>query len=171
MKSTLIGAAVLLAAFPLFASQQSPAQRQTQQRQITFHGCVTAGLEKGTYVLAPVTHLVAPDAGQIPEFAHGRQIFFWLDDDGEVKTHVGRLVEVRGEFAAIEESEIEIKTGRHKDGGVIVEFEGPGRDVRASSAASGAAVGTSGAPAPEKNDIKSYLLRIDVKSVKATGTC
>lgn len=166
MKATLIAAVMLLTMAPIAASQQ-----QGNPRPITFHGCVKAGLDRGTYTLSPVTHLVEPQAGQVPEFAHGRQIFFWLTDDAEVRKHIGKMVEVRGEFGTLEESEIEVKAGRHKDGGVIVEFEGPGRDVRTSAAASGAAVGTAGAAKPEKNDIKTYLLRINVKSVKATGTC
>jgi hypothetical protein len=35
----------------------------------------------------------------------------------------------------------------------------------------GTSVGTGGRVEPEKHDIKTYLLRIDVQSVKATGTC
>lgn len=97
----------------------------------------------------------------MPEFAHGRQVFFWLSNDAEV----------RGEFSGIKESEIEIKAGRHKDGGLIVEFEGPGKDVRSSTTATGAAVDTAGGAKPEKNDIKTYLLRVDVKAVMTTGTC
>lgn len=167
MKLPLIAAALLLTA-PAVAESQTASQ--PTKRQITFHGCVTPA-ERGTYVLAPVTHLVEPDGSRVPEFAHGRQVFFWLKNDAQVRQHVGRMVEIRGEFSGIEESEAELKSGRHKDGGLVVEFEGPGRDVRTSAAASGAAVGTAGAATPEKNDLKTYLLRIDVKSVRATGTC
>lgn len=169
MKSTLFAAALLAAAAPLIASQQ-PAVEPSSLRQITFHGCVTPGIDKGTYVLA-ASYVLEPEAGRVPEFAHGRQVFFWLDDDADIRENIGRTVEVRGEFASIEESEVEIKAGRHKDGGLIVEFEGPGKDLRTSAATSGVAVGTAGARTPEKNDIKSYLLRVDVKSVTSMGTC
>jgi len=147
------------------------ALAQAQPREITFQGCVTPGLDKGTYVLSPVTHIMGPDAGLVPEVAHGRRVLFWLDNDAEVRKYPGRMVEVQGQFTDIKESEIELKAGRQKDGGLIVEFEGHGKDVRVPNATVGTATGTGGRIEPGKNDIKTYLLRIDVKAVKATGTC
>jgi len=159
MTSTLLAVTMLL------------ALGQAQPREITFQGCVTPGLDKGTYVLTSVAHLMGPDAGLVPEVAHGRRVLFWLDNDSDVRKYPGRMVEVQGRFKDIEESEIELKAGHHKDGGLIVEFEGPGKDVRAPNATVGTSVGTGGRVEPEKHDIKTYLLRIDVQSVKATGTC
>ena len=34
---------------------------------------------------------------------------------------------MRGKFQKLEKSEIELKAGPQKDGGLIVEFEGPGK--------------------------------------------
>ena len=155
----------------LLAATMALAFAQAEPREITFHGCVKPGLDRDTYILSPVTHLVNPAAGLVPEVAHGRRVFFWLDNDAELHKHAGRMVEVQGRVAELKESEIEVKAGRHKDGGVIVEFEGPGKDVRSSNAAAGAGVGTGGRTVPEKNDTKTYLLRIDVTAVKATGAC
>ena len=82
------------------------------------------------------------------------------------------MVEVRGEFSGLEESEIELKAGRQDKGGMVVEFEGPGRDVRVPNAAVGDAIGTSGRTVPEKDDIKTYLAHVDVKQVRViTGSC
>lgn len=144
---------------------------QSAPRDITLHGCVTPAQDPGTYFLSSVTHVTDPNGGQIPEMAHGRRVFFWLDNDEDVRKNMGRMVEVRGRFSAIEESEAELKAGRHKDGGLIVEFEGPGKDVRAPDGAAGVSVGTAGRVTPERNDVKTYLMRVDVKSVKATGSC
>jgi hypothetical protein len=155
----------------LLAATMILALGQAQPREITFHGCVTPGLDKGTYVLSSVTHIVSPDIGQIPEFAHGRRVLFWLDNDTDVKKYPGRMVEVQGRFTEVKESEVELKAGRQKDGGLVVEFEGPGKDVRVPNATAGASVGTGGRTNPEKDDVKTYLLRVDVKSVKATGSC
>ena len=156
---------------PVFAVTLMLALAQTQPREVTFQGCMTPGIDKDTYILNPVTVLAEPQGGLLPEAAHGRRVFFWFDNDGELRKNGGRMVEVRGTVTGLEESEIELKAGRQKDGGLIVEFEGPGRDVRAPNATVGSAVGTGGRVVPEKNDLKAYLVRITVKEVKATGTC
>ena len=154
----------------LLAATMILALGQAAPREITFHGCVTPGLDKGTYLLSSMTHVTGPDGGQIPEVAHGRRVFFWLDSDAELGKHVGHTVEVQGRISKLEESEVELKAGRHKDGGLIVEYEVPGKDVRVPNAVAGASVGTAGSTAPEKNDIKSYLMRVDVKNVKMMGS-
>jgi hypothetical protein len=89
-----------------------------------------------------------------------------------VKKHIGRMIEVRGQFSGLEESEIELKAGAQDRGGLVVEFEGPGRDVKVPNAAVGGAIGTSGRTEPEKNDVKTYLAYVDVKQVRViTGSC
>ena len=142
-----------------------------QQNQIAFHGCVTPGVDAGSYVMTNLMEMPEPGGSTMPEVEHGRRILYWLDNDDDVKKHIGGMVEVRGEFTKLEKSEIELKAGRQKDGGLIVEFEVPGKDVRASNAAVGAAVGTAGRVDAEKNDIPTFLAHIDVKSVKAMGAC
>jgi len=82
------------------------------------------------------------------------------------------MVEVRGTFDGLKESEIEMKAGRQRDGGLVVEFEGPGPDVKVPNAQVGAAIGTAGRTEPEKDDIKTYLAIVDVKQVRViSGTC
>jgi hypothetical protein len=54
---------------------------------------------------------------------------------------------------------------------LVVEFEGPGKDVKASNSTVGPAVGTAGRVVPEKNDVPTYLAHINVKEVKLMGEC
>jgi len=142
------------------------AQAPAQARDITFEGCVSPGLDRGSYVVTGVTQVKTPDSVEVPEAAHGRRLLFWLDNDAAVRANIGRRVEITGQFTGIEESEVEIKAGRQTTGGFIVEFEGPGPDVRSSDPSVSTAVGTAGRVEPENNDVKTYLMRINVKDVK-----
>ncbi len=145
------------------------AQAPAQPHPITFQGCVTPGVDRGSYVVTGVSQMTPADI-QIPETAHGRRVLLWLDNDGAVRSNIGRRVEITGNFNGIEESEIELKEGRQNTGGFIVEFEGPGRDVRSADPAVSTAVGTAGRVEPEKNDIKTFLMRIKVTNVKMLAT-
>jgi hypothetical protein len=128
---------------------------------------VTPGVESGSYVITGVKQVVGLDTAEVPEVAHGRRVLFWLDNDAEVRAHVGQQVEITGTFTTIEEAEVELKAGRQESGGLIVEFEGPGRDVRSANPAVSTAVGTAGRVEAERDDVQAYLLRVRVGSVKA----
>lgn len=167
MYRSSIAVALMLACAPLAAAQQD----DNTDRDITLQGCVTAGVDNDTYVMTDVREMVGPGGSSMPAAAHGRRILFWLEEDDEVEEHIGQKVEVRGTIGELEESEIELKAGPHEDGGLIVEFEGPGEDVLASNAEVGAAVGTTGRNEPEQNDIPTYLVRVDVEDVQALGDC
>ena len=168
MSRSLIALALVLAVVPAASASQ---QANSTKQQITFHGCVTPGVDTGTYVMTDVMAVPGPGGATMPEVAHGRRVLFWLHNDDDLKTHMGRMVEVRGEFRDLEKSEIELKAGPQKDGGLVVEFEGPGKDVRASNDTVGIAVGTAGRVVPEKNDVPTYLAHINVEEVKLMGEC
>ncbi|MGE3403923.1 MAG: hypothetical protein AB7K63_15115 [Vicinamibacterales bacterium] len=167
MRSRILAAAVALALAPaaLAAAQDRPAD--SKEQQITLRGCVVPA-ENDTYVMTNVVESPGASGTTMPAVAHGRRVMFWLKNDDEVRDHKNQMVEVSGKVSDLEESEIELKAGEYKDGGLLVEFEGPGRDVVASNADVGAAVGTAGRQ-PEENDIKTYLAEVDVTSVKALG--
>lgn len=167
MRRTSIAIALLLAAAPLASAQSGSS------KEVTLHGCVIAGETPGTYAMTNVVETPGANGTAVmPEVAHGRRVLFWLKNDDNVKKHIGRMVEVRGTFDGLKESEIEMKAGRQRDGGLVVEFEGPGRDVKVPNAEVGAAIGTAGRTEAEKNDIKTYLAMVDVKQVRViTGTC
>jgi hypothetical protein len=168
MSRSLIALAMVLATAPLAAASQDAS---STRKEITFHGCVMPGVDRDTYVITQVMEIPGPGGSTMPEVAHGRRVLFWLHKDDDVKKHVGHMVEVRGSFRDLEKSEIELKPGTQKQGGLIVEFEGPGRDVRASNSTVGGAVGTAGRAVPERNDVPTWLAHIDVTEVKAMGDC
>ena len=176
MKWSAVVGALILGAMPVAAQQPqqsaSPTPTGVNGGKLTLHGCVRAGVEKDTVLMTDVVEVT--DAGQsaIPADAHGRKVLFWLDRDEPLKAHVGHMVQVTGMAGGLEKSEIELKPGRQKDGGLVAEFEGPGRDVKASNDIVGPAIGTSGRVAAEKNDVPTFLVKVKVENVRAVnGSC
>jgi hypothetical protein len=170
MRSHCFGlAAALLLALPAMSAAQDRPADQSKDTQVTLRGCVVPA-ENDTYMLSNVVEAPGPGGSTMPAVAHGRRIVFWLKDDAEVKQHRNMMVEVSGTFTDLVESEAELKAGAHKDGGLVVEFEGPGRDVRVPNATAGAAVGTAGRQAAETDDVKTYLAEVAVKEVKVVGS-
>jgi hypothetical protein len=174
MRFQMLAAACVLAAVPHLSAQSrpadaaDPADQKGGQKAVTLRGCVTPGLND-TYVMSGVTQDPALNASVLPDTAHGRKVIFWLKNDADVKKHPNMMVEVSGTVGELKESEAELKAGPHKDGGLVVEFEGPGRDVRASNAQVGAAIGTAGRQSAEANDLKTYLAEVNVTGVKVVG--
>ena len=173
MKWSAVAAAVLMSAAPIAAQQSSQASKGgTTAQPITLNGCVRAGVEKDTVLMTDVVEVTNGGQSAMPTEAHGRKILFWLDRDDPLKAHVGHKVEVTGTQNGIEKSEVELKAGRQKQGGLVAEFEGPGHDVKASNDVVGPALGTSGRQAPEKNDVPTFLVKVKVNNVRpVSGTC
>jgi hypothetical protein len=166
--SGLVAAALLAA--PAIVTAQSSASPDS--KQITLHGCVRPGIDKDQVVVTDVTEKITGGQSVMPAEAHGRKVLFWLDKDAELRPHVGHMVEVTGTQGKIEKSEIELKPGRQQAGGLVVEFEGPGHDVKASNDVVGQPLGTSGRVASEKNDIPTFLVRVKVDRVQPLNeTC
>jgi hypothetical protein len=166
--------AALAVAPAVAAAQQNDSASSTgnsANRVITLRGCVTPGVDKGSYVLTHLEEVTEPGQSAMPAQAHGRRVVFWLDHDSDVKRDIGQSVEVRGRLSKFEDSEIELKAGPAKDGGLLAEFEGPGKDVEIPNATVGDAVGTTGRTVPEKKDVKTLLVRVAVDTVLPTGPC
>ena len=159
--------AILLAGTSLAAAQQD-APNPSREREIMLRGCVMPALND-TFILTNVTQIPGPGGVTLPEIAHGRRVLFWIRNDGPIRNHPNKMIEVTGRFTNLKESEIELKPGRQSDGGLMVEIEGPGRDVRASNQAVGSALGTAGRQTPDKNDIKTYLAEVRVTYVREVG--
>ena len=169
MKLAGIVAAVAISAIPLPAAAQKDSAAPSASKAITLRGCVAPGADKGTYILSQLSEATHAGQSAMPESAHGRRVVFWLDKKDEMLKHVNQAVEVTGTINGFEESEIELKNGVAKDGGLLVEFEGPGKDVRASNTEAGGVVGTAGRTTPEKNDIKTMLVKVKVTDVTVTA--
>jgi hypothetical protein len=158
------------------AQAQGPGAAQATtnniKREVTLQGCVTAGVDKGTVALTQVKEIAPAGQSVMPAEAHGRRTVFWLMPDTDLAKNVGHMVQVRGKTTKIEESEIELKAGHQTAGGLVVEFEGPGKDVKLPNDVIGSTVGTAGRTAPEKSDIKTFLIRVNVENVQSLeGTC
>lgn len=166
MRRTGIAALLALAVVPL-AGAQDREVKESENKEITLRGCVTPAEDEDQFVLTRVVEVAPPAGSTVPPNAHGRKIVFWLDDDDALEQHANKGVEVRGEIEGFEESEIEFKAGPHKEGGLLVEFEGPGDDVVIAQSKVADAVGTSGREKPEQDDIKTMLIKVDVQEVKA----
>ena len=160
-------AGMLLAGTPMLLAQDN-ASGSRREREVTIRGCVVPA-ENDTYVMTKVTQSPGPGGTTMPEMAHGRRVLFWLKNDDAVKNHPNKMVEVTGRFSGVKETEIELKAGRQDAGGLVVEIEGPGRDVVTSNREVGAAVGAAGRQTPEQNDIKAYLAEVRVTHVREVG--
>ena len=182
MKWSAVAGVLVMAAVPLAAQQSQQTATPTPSTstqasgviggKLTLHGCVRAGLEKDTVLMTDVVEVT--DAGQsaIPAEAHGRKVLFWLDRDEALKAHVGHMVQLTGMAGGLEKSEIELKPGRQKDGGLVAEFEGPGRNVKASNDVVGPAIGTAGRVAAGKTDVPTFLVKVKVDNVRpVNGNC
>lgn len=186
MKWSGVVAAWMFAAAAAMAAQQQPSTAGAASAQpapapspgaagndsITLQGCVRPAVDPGRVIVTDVTEVAQAGRSTMPAEAHGRKVIFWLDKDDALKSHVGQMVQVTGTLGDIEKSEAELKAGSQKDGGLVVEFEGPGRDVKASNQVVGEALGTSGRTTPEKDDVPTFLMRVQVRDVRQTaGTC
>ena len=120
MKWTGVAAALLLSAAPI-AAQQAPTPSASGGK-ITLQGCVRPAVDKDQVIVTDVTEVTRAGQSAMPTEAHGRKVLFWLDRDDALKPHVGHMVEITGARGAIQNSEAELKAGRQKDGGLVVEF-------------------------------------------------
>lgn len=160
-------AAVVLLGFGPALAQDHAAHHQQQTKlmkgsSVAIEGCVTAGENDDTYVLAAVREI----PGQ-PVTTALRRVY-WLDDVDGLRGKVGQVVRIDGRIDGIEEGKVDVKPGKAEDGGTIVELEGPGRDVDTTPAT--VSVGTAGAAAEAPKTLLT-LIRLDVDKVTALRAC
>ena len=170
----MFAAASVIAAMPVVAApQKDAAATPTAEKTITLRGCVAPGVEKGTYIMSQLSQATRAGEAPLPDAAHGRRVVFWLDKKDEMMKHLNKAVEVTGTIAGVEESKIDVTNGDARDRGVLVEFEGPGKDVLASGSVARAAIGTSGttadSPTSSKRDIQTMVVKVDVTGVTVTA--
>ena len=136
-------------------------------------GCVVRGVEKDTFALSSVSEVTKNGLSTIPSASQGHRVIFWFNKDDKFKDHVGELIEVKGEMGEIKETEIELKAGKQKDGGLVAEFQGPGKDVKISNDVIGSEIGTAGRTEADngKKELKAFLIKVDVDEVKRISNC
>ena len=159
-------AAVLLLASPALASAEDV-------KDVTLRGCVVRGVDKDTFALSSVSEVMKNGLSTIPSASQGHRVIFWFNKDDKFKDHVGELIEVKGEMGEIKETEIELKAGKQKDGGLVAEFQGPGKDVKISNDVIGSEIGTAGRTEADngKKELKAFLIKVDVDEVKRISNC
>ena len=125
---------------------------------------MTAAEKKDTYVLTGVREW---PVGKSEMGKHGPRMY-WIDKSAkDLKGHLGHTVQLTGKITDVEKSEMEIKTGESGTG-IVVEIEGPGKDVRTSPKNAG----VSASARPNKDDIKITLLKLHIDELKMlSATC
>jgi hypothetical protein len=166
MNWSAFAAASILALSPALASAEDV-------KDITLRGCVVRGVEKDTFALTNVSEISKNGLSTIPSASQGHRVLFWFNKDDKFKEHVGELIEVKGEMGEIKESEIELKAGKQQDGGLVAEFQGPGKDVKVPNDVIGSEIGTAGRTEADngKKDLKAFLIKVDVDEVKRISNC
>jgi hypothetical protein len=153
------------AAMSTVAAQGSLDDRKYDKGStVTLQGCVTAAEKKDTFVLTQVQEW--PIASS-PVGKYGPRMY-WIDKESkDLKAHLGHTVQVIGKITDVEKSEMELKTGE-RDHGLVVEIEGPGKNVVTTPEKAG----VNPAALPNKDDIKITLLKLKVENIKMTSpTC
>lgn len=137
------------------AQEHHDAKKYDKGSTVTLQGCVSAAKDKDTWVLTNVSEwpMSTTDMGKF-----GKR-YYWLDKVGkDLRQHGGHTIQVTGKITEVKKSEIDIKSGE-ADGGMNVEIEGPGKDVKttAENAQVGALTG---------KDIPITLLKVKVDDIK-----
>jgi hypothetical protein len=156
-------AACVLAALPAVAQDHAGHQEQAKLMKgasVAIEGCVTAAENDDAFVLAAVREI----PGRPIE--SGLRVFYRLDSVKELRGRVGQVVRVDGRIDGVTDGNIEIKPGKAKDGGTLVELELPGRDIDTTPAVAGVAgvTGTSG-KAGDEPKMKITVIKLDVDKV------
>ena len=95
----------------------------TKGSSVMLTSCVEKGQKDDTYVLTHVADVPSHPA------THGGRVVYWLDRDTakKLKPHVGHQIRLAGTVSDVDKREMEMKA---TDEGMLVEIEGPGKDVR-----------------------------------------
>lgn len=150
-------AAGLIVGGALASAQSEPAKGSS----VTLTSCVEKGQKDNTFVL---THVADVPTNTV---ANGRRVVYWLDRDTakKLKPHVGHQIRLSAKVADVEKREMEIK---ETDEGMLVEIEGPGRDVRTTPNQAGVSPGT----AMAERDVKTTLVKLKVDKLEmVTDKC
>ena len=145
----------LIATASIGAAQDRKGNQMTVGQEVTLTACVEKAQKPDTFILTQVADMPVHPATM------GR-VVYWLNDVKPLRPHVGHQIRVMGKISEVKQGEMEIKAGDDGKGGLHVEIEGPGRDVRTAGAKAG--VDTAGRQ-PNKDDIKTTLVRLNVSDV------
>jgi len=176
MRRRFIASVIALTAALLFPLNAQRQDIEIDEDEITFTGCISpmsqsAGSRpdlllwsRGDLLLAGVAEAMDDDGGVNDSESLTNRIFYWLDDEEELSTHVGQRVEVRGELDDFEEGQIEIE----RDGDFArlkLDLDGEEEEARVPISWLGP-----GGPDHDVN-LDFVARRIDVEDVRVLGSC
>jgi hypothetical protein len=140
-------------------AQATSEKPMSTGQTVTLTACVEKAQKPDTFILTQVADVPAHPATM------GR-VVYWLDEVKDLRSHVGHQVRIAGKVTEVKPGEMEVKLGEDGKGGIAVEIEGPGRDVRTTPEKAGvSAAGRQN----EKDDIKTTLVKLDVGDVTMTA--
>jgi hypothetical protein len=144
------------------AQSQADGKKYDKGSTVTLQGCVVAAEKKDTWVLTNVREFPASTSG----LAQLGRRYYWLEDVvKELRVHGGHTIQVTGKISDVKKSEIDLEVD-DSTGGVMVEIEGPGTDVRTTAANVGVTqtIGALTGDAPKSIPIT--LLKVKVDELK-----
>lgn len=151
-------AALLAAGLATTASvgvaQDHKDHQMTHGQSVTLTACVEKAEKADTFILTRVADVPVHPATM-------GKVVYWLNDVKPLRPHIGHQVRVIGTITDVKQGEMEVKTGIDAQGGMTVEIEGPGRDVRTTADKAGVAQGGR----QSKSDIKTTLVKLKVSEV------
>ena len=153
---------------PVAAQGNMDGKKYDKGATVTLQGCVTAAEKKDTYVLTGVKEW---PAGNSEMGKYGPRMY-WIDKSAkDLKGHLGHTVQLTGKITDVEKSEMEIKTGE-SGAGIVVEIEGPGKDVKTSPANANVDMSKRAGIKSGEKDVKITLLKLHIDELKMmSSTC
>jgi hypothetical protein len=149
-----VAAAFAAAGLILGSAALSAQPEPTKGSSVMLTSCVEKGQKADTFVLTHVADVPTHPA------THGGRVVYWLDRDTakKLKPHVGHQIRVAATVSDVDKREMEMKA---TDDGMLVEIEGPGRDVRTTPNKAGVPATT----AMANRDMPTTLVKLKVNQI------
>jgi hypothetical protein len=117
---------------------------------------------RGEIILAGVDAATGAPTNPIGTSGVSGRVFYWLDNDEDLRKHIGQRVEITGEFEDFEEGEIHVEgDGAFTD--VELDIDGHNEKARVPTAWLGAA--------PEDAEFKIVAREVNVDDIRVLGSC
>ena len=175
LRETGIAVALSLAALAPVSAQQPTVA--VDGDDITLRGCVTESggqlpspsmlvWSRGNMLLAGAQAASPAAPNPVGTSGLAGRVFYYLDDEEDLKKHVGQEIEIKGDLEDFKEGEVEIKRqGEFTE--IELDFAGKEEKMRVPTAW----LGEAGASTDKNQEIKIVGRRIDVDNIRVIGPC
>jgi hypothetical protein len=141
---------------------------------ITITGCIVPAAEvtsspealfwsRGGLMLAGAGAAAVPNTNAVSASGLSGRVFYWLDDDEDLRKHLGKRVEIKGEIEDLEDGEIKVS----RDGD-FTEIE---LDIDDDKETARVPTSWFGAATPKDAEFKIAVREVDVDEVRELGVC